>query len=982
MVSCNGKINSYGINGFLDIYNLLTYKFYNHNKSVINKDYIAFLKKHDKLDKKLEIIMKKSNITNNQATRYTEDYAEDYTKGYKIMITKLEKLLSDRIILLNDLNKKMKLFDLMNISYKHVNEMIHYITNTVKPKQKLYMQNIVSQLLEGTLTVYDKEYYSLYKYMDEFFNITKEQTKQFTEDKSFKKIFAVKNDKIFKKFIKEIDNELENNISIQNEITKMNEIYYISPYTNTIDKNKLNIEIDTLTNYKDLITNINFSFIQKKVYSIILPLIIYNDDNEPIEIRTVYSPKTWKIKNNFNKIYAEVFTYIKINYLFNIQNEKTLENLKKKFSKNIITCVDIDKLITFEECSNKLEAKVLEKNTIKTKMFSIYRLFSEIYSTNMELFDEDNIFTKLFLYTKQTRQTKNMNFNQEHTESYNNKLYQTLLKNNIDDIYDIILSDLDRTAFLTLLKNKSNISDEIITLNKLNNYSHKNKIKNKILKKVIKDKQNVIFDYLDSINNIIDDEQLEFQKRRKIVIKFGTRFDNEIKEYNEYLNQALLLNKDKKDLQNSTNILKRILKINNIDNELNQLFNELLTRGVKLKNVLQKDLSFIKKTNNFIERLINDIINIKSNINKNVNDFAKVIEYILIKKPINLEFTRETLELIHNEDIELDYFDHEIFYILLSYLHETKDDNIVDKVYNLFTNLKKMQPEVNTLFNCFEDINHVINSNQNTFNYKPYIWMWQKPIQNTWIRNNDKKMINPRKEFFLNYPFVLNKNSHFTKKDDLYPCILKWLSEDDMIFIEMAKNFKLSNDPESLKTLLNTVDSRKVKKFITIKNKLNKLANILEKNGENVIYKINYKKQTKKCILPNRIHIEEEQLNTKQWGVILGLDNDINYYIIQIKIQLLIQCQFLDLLFDIKKDKTNNRNKNRIQKTSFQLFIKKIIQYISFLYEIHTEKYMTKQKQEYEEQMKHDIHKEVANEESNNNVKEDKNFITLLDDIF
>jgi len=971
MVSCNGKINSYGINGFLDIYNLLTYKFYNHNKSVINKDYIAFLKKHDKLDKKLEIIMKKSNITNYQATGYTE--------GYKIMITKLEKLLSNRIILLNDLNKKMKLFDLMNISYKHVNKMIHHITNTFKPKQKLYMENLVSQLLEGTSTVYDKGYYSLYKYMDEFFNITKEQTKQFTEDKSFKKIFDVKNDKIFKKFIKEIDNELENNISIQNEITKMNEIYYISPYTNTIDKNKLNIEIDTLTNYKDLITNINFSFIQKKVYSIILPLIIYNDDNEPIEIRTVYSPKTWKIKNNFNKIYAEVFAYIKINYLFNIQNEKTLENLKKKFSKNIITCEEIDKFITFEECSNKLEAKVLEKSTIETKMFSIHRLFSEIYSTNMELFDKDNIFTKQFLYTKQTRQTKNMNFN---SESYNNKLYQTLLKRDIDDIYDIILSDLDRTAFLTLLKNKSNISDETVTLNKLNNYSHKNKIKNKILKNVIKDKQNVIFDHLDNKSNIIDDEQLEFQKRRKIVIKFGTRFDKEIKEYNEYLNQALLLNKDKKDLQNSTNILKRIIKINNIDNDLNQLFNELLTRGVELKKVLQKDLSFIKKTNNFIERLINDIINMKSNIKKNVNDFAKVIEYILIKKPINLEFTRETLELIHNENIELDYFDHEIFYILLSYLHETKDDSIVNKVYNLLTNLKEMQPEVNTPFNCFENINHVINLNQNIFNYKPYIWMWPKPIKNSWVRNNNKKMINPRKDFFLNYPFVLKKNSHFTKKDDLYPCILKWLSEDDMIFIEMAKNFKLSNDHESLQTLLNTIDSKKVKKFITKKTKLTKLANILEKNGVNVIYKINYKKQTKKCMLPNRIHIEEEQLNTKQWETILGLDNDIYYYVVQIKIQLLIQCQFLDMLFDIKKDRTNNRNKNRIQKTSFQLFLKKIIQYISFLYEIHTEKYMTKRKQKYEVQIKHDIHKEEENEESNNNVKEDEDFITLIDDIF
>ena len=980
MVSCNGKINSYGINGFLDIYNLLTYKFYNHNKSVINKDYIAFLKKHDKLDKKLEIIMKKSNITNYQATRYQATrYAEGYVEGYKIMITKLEKLLSDRIILLNDLNKKMKLFDLMNISYEHVNKMIYYITNTAKTKQKLYMENLVSQLLEGTLTIYDKEYYSLYKYMDEFFNITKEQTKQFTEHKSFKKIFDIKNDKIFKKFIKKIDNELENNISIQNEITKMNEIYYISPYTNKIDKNKLNIEIDTLTNYKDLITNINFSFIQKKVYSIILPLIIYNDDNEPIEIRTVYSPKTWKIKNNFNKIYAEVFTYIKINYLFNIQNKKTLENLKKKFSKNIITCVEMDQLIAFEECSNKLEAKVLEKSTIETKIFSIHRLFSEIYSTNMELFDEDNIFTKQFLYTKQTRQTKNMNFN---TESYNNKLYQTLLKKDIDDIYDIILSDLDRTAFLTLLKNKSNISNETVTLNKLNNYSHKNKIKNRILKNVIKDKQNVIFDKLDNKYKIIDDEQLEFQKRRKIVIKFGTRFDKEIKEYNEYLNQALLLNKDKKDLQNSTNILKRIIKINNIDNNLNQLFNELLTRGIELKKVLQKDLSFIKKTNNFIERLINDIINMKSNINKNVNDFAKVIEYILIKKPTNLEFTKETLELIHNENIELDYFDHEIFYILLSYLHETKDDSIVNKVYNLLTNLKEMQPEVNTPFNCFENINHVINLNQNTFNYKSYIWMWSKPIKNSWIRNNNKKMINPRKEFFLNYPFVLKKNSYFTKKDDLYPCILKWLSEDDMIFIEMAKNFKLSNDHESLQTLLNTIDSKKVKKFITKKTKLTKLANILEKNGENVIYKINYKKQTKKCMLPNRIHIEEEQLNTKQWKTILGLDNDINYYVIQIKIQLLIQCQFLDLLFDIKKNKTNNRNKNRIQKTSFQLFLKKIIQYILFLYEIHTEKYMTKQKQKHEVQIKHDIYKEGENEESNNNVKEDEDFITLLDDIF
>ena len=44
MISCTGKINSYGNNGFLDIYNLLTYKFYNENRVLINKDYTNYLK--------------------------------------------------------------------------------------------------------------------------------------------------------------------------------------------------------------------------------------------------------------------------------------------------------------------------------------------------------------------------------------------------------------------------------------------------------------------------------------------------------------------------------------------------------------------------------------------------------------------------------------------------------------------------------------------------------------------------------------------------------------------------------------------------------------------------------------------------------------------------------------------------------------------------------------------------------------------------
>jgi hypothetical protein len=284
-------------------------------------------------------------------------------------------------------------------------------------------------------------------------------------------------------------------------------------------------------------------------------------------------------------------------------------------------------------------------------------------------------------------------------------------------------------------------------------------------------------------------------------------------------------------------------------------------------------------------------------------------------------------------------------------------------------------------FNCFENINYVINTEETSFNYKPYIWMWPKKFSSKWTKS-ERKMINDRKSFLLAYPYVLTKTSEITKKEDLYPCILKWLSEDDMIFVEMAKNFKSTDDEESLNVLIKSVNENKSQNILSEMKELNIIGNILENIGVNITYK-NNKKQDQKCLLPNKITIKDEIINTKKWKNILLLQNDIQYYFTQIKNRVLIQISFLEKLSTIIADKSKNRELNRIQKKSHDLFIKKIIHFISFLHEIHIEKYMTKQKIKQETQSKTDSQMaENITEEFDNDDNENEDFITDLDDIF
>ena len=62
-------------------------------------------------------------------------------------------------------------------------------------------------------------------------------------------------------------------------------------------------------------------------------------------------------------------------------------------------------------------------------------------------------------------------------------------------------------------------------------------------------------------------------------------------------------------------------------------------------------------------------------------NFKTSIKNILVKIPENLELSKGTLDLIDGEDLELDYFNPEIFFILLSYM---QNDNFVNDIYNLF----------------------------------------------------------------------------------------------------------------------------------------------------------------------------------------------------------------------------------------------------------------------------------------------------------
>ncbi len=370
-------------------------------------------------------------------------------------------------------------------------------------------------------------------------------------------------------------------------------------------------------------------------------------------------------------------------------------------------------------------------------------------------------------------------------------------------------------------------------------------------------------------------------------------------------------------------------------------------------------------------------------------EFKTTIKKVLVKIPENLELSKGTLDIIDGEDLELDYFNPENFFILLSYM-SNQDDNFVNDVYNLFIKIYNMKENLNPVFDCFEDIQTILNTdNSEHINNKSDIWMWE----NTWedkkkweIKNN--KIINYKKNFLITYPFIFTKTSQLSNRNDISPCILKWLTEDDKIFIEMAKNFQTSKDIESLDFLLKTLNKKEIKSFLILDNKLSLISKFFSNLGSFSTYDKNLKIIKKnKCFTPNKIQIENDNILSR-YNKILKLDNDIQFFEKQILINSLIQTNLLDNiknLTSIVKTSGSSVEQRKLQKNikiSNTILMEKLYQFIGFLYKVHTKKNMTEQQQKRENIQKNTL-KEKENFEEDINIDENyEDVITDIDDIF
>ena len=427
----------------------------------------------------------------------------------------------------------------------------------------------------------------------------------------------------------------------------------------------------------------------------------------------------------------------------------------------------------------------------------------------------------------------------------------------------------------------------------------------------------------------------------------------------------------------------------NLENDIKQIQIELISDGKKILKQLKNDSIFITKINNFIKTFINDLFLLKKNFNTNIMEFKTTIKKVLVKIPENLELSKGTLDIIDGEDLELDYFNPENFFILLSYM-SNQDDNFVNDVYNLFIKIYNMKENLNPVFDCFEDIQTILNTdNSEHINNKTDIWMWE----NTWedkkkweIKNN--KIINYKKNFLITYPFIFTKTSQLSNRNDISPCILKWLTEDDKIFIEMAKNFQTSKDIESLDFLLKTLNKKEIKSFLILDNKLSLISKFFSNLGSFSTYDKNLKIIKKnKCFTPNKIQIENDNILSR-YNKILKLDNDIQFFEKQILINSLIQTNLLDNiknLTSIVKTSGSSVEQRKLQKNikiSNTILMEKLYQFIGFLYKVHTKKNMTEQQQKRENIQKNTL-KEKENFEEDINIDENyEDVITDIDDIF
>jgi len=950
MNSCQGKIYDYSNKqnkfGFLDIYNLLNYKFYNDNKTTIkNTDYTLFLKENSILNNQLEKIMKKQKM-----------------KSPKQLINKLENILEKRIILLESLKKQINLYSSLKISFSNLKKLEKELKQ-IKEYNKYELDIFTDSLLNGDLILDNK--YTLYDNFSKFFNITNEFSKQIiSENNNIIKNIILNKNPLFDDINKEINNELENNLNTQRFIKQMNLFFYISPYTNKIDSNKLNIEIDTIKNHS---TKSN-TIITKESYPIIKPICIYNENNEPIKFINVYSPKEWKINNTTSNVinaYNEALIYIKINYLFNVKTNSDFKKVEKILKQ--INCNWINTGKKYNICAKKLHIKKIKKHEIETKSKFINSFIKNILTNNSNILGNDFLFNKLI-------------------KKKDEDLSHYFIQKNLLESKHYVLSETEKYLMQTLL-NLSNIDKESNKIIKNYSKNFNNTQLNDMLVDLIKIKFEKSIKKTFKINNYSKDLS-KMKQNSKIIYDFSQRSKYMERNFKKNIKKISKYQEELYKQSTNNNIFSKINESNQIENNMKQIQLELLNDGNKIIKLLRRDLQFVIKINNFIKTFIDDLFFMKKNYNTNLMEFKKTIKKILVKIPKNLELSKGTLDIIDGEDLELDNFYPENFFMLLSYM-TYQNDNFINNIYNLFIKINNMKENLNPAFDCFVDIQTIINKNyKENIDNKSDIWMWE----NTWGDNNkweikNNKIINNQKQLLITYPFVFTKTSQLSSRNNISPCILKWLTEDDKIFVEMAKNFLSAKDEESLDFLLKTLNQKTIKSFYITNDKFSSISEFFSKLGVFSNYNKNLTITKKyKCFIPNKIKIDNlSSIDSK----IFKLNEDIKYFKKQILINSLIQINLLDNIKELTNDietsgsKVEERKLQKNTKIANTILMEKLYQFIGFLYKVHTKKNMTERGQKNENIQKNKIKEERKFEEKETDIDQNyEGIITDIDDIF
>jgi DNA repair exonuclease SbcCD ATPase subunit len=467
------------------------------------------------------------------------------TKSYEINFKKIE---NNKEINMNGTDKRFTQKNIDKILGSRDNFILCNVISNVNMMSILQMKP--SELNKTLQTLLNLDKYNLLH--DNISNKLKELNKLIDNNEGKSSLFKNIKDDDLSKIELELNNKIDNKNKYINELDiQSKELKKINKVINNLSK-QINI-IEKPNENEDTLL-LNEKEIKRKV-----------DNNIIIEF-------------NIEELYLK---------LYNINNDKNLEDLKKEFSK-------------LNKCNKQYRKENLVEKTILL----------------------NNIKSNLKDYKIQINKYENNNNIKNKNNNTLNELYE--LKNKIIFKEEGIKKDIIKVDNKKIkgLENKLKSNKEILHFNLKNIGNEKNK-----LKKIIKKK-----DYFNKDNNLY-----KIDETNNLLIKIDLFLDNikNNEEISKIQNEIELINKSLTGLQNQKKI-----------NEDNKLYNKTVTENIKYNKSKKKEYEELEK---LISKLnYQDYSNKIINCEKDINIYEKEIEYI--NESINYNNLKDIIEKIESNN--------------------------------------------------------------------------------------------------------------------------------------------------------------------------------------------------------------------------------------------------------------------------------------------------------------------------------------------